>query len=213
MTLSTNKQQMKKIVLLVSVTIFSISVFAQQSEPEEERVTGFQKEKLFTGGDLTLAFYTGGTTLGVSPYLGYSLTKWLDAALSVNVIYQGQKDYSGIKYRQTNIGPGAFVRVFPVDFLYLQGQYEHNFINLKVIEPGVGTVARGKTDVNSVLLGAGYSSGRSEGNNTFYYFSVLFDVAQQPNSPYVDAGRRMIPVVRAGFNIGLFQGRQRRGRY
>ena len=204
---------MKKIFLLIGVTIFSVSLSAQYKDRESDEPTGFQKEKLFTGGDLTLAFYTGGTTLGVSPYLGYSLTKWLDAALSVNVIYQGQKDYSGIKYRQTNIGPGAFVRIFPINFLYLQGQFEHNFINLKVIEPGVGTIAKGKLDVNSVLLGAGYSSGRSEGNNTYYYFSVLFDVAQQPGSPYIDAGRRMIPVVRAGFNIGLFQGRQSRGRY
>jgi hypothetical protein len=38
-------------------------------------------------------------------------------------------------------------------------------------------------------------------------------VAQQPNSPYIDSYHRMIPVVRAGYNIGLFQGRQRRGRY
>jgi len=213
MTLSTNKQQMKKIVLLFSVTIFSISVFAQQSEPEEERVSGFQKEKLFTGGDLTLAFYTGGSTLGVSPYLGYSLTKWLDAAASLNFVYQGQKDIYGYKYRQTNLGPGAFVRIFfPVNFLYL-AQYEHNFINYKIIEPGTGNSSKYKADVNSVLLGAGYSSGRSEGNNSYYYLSVMFDVAQQPNSPYVDSYRRMIPVIRAGYNIGLFQGRQRRGRY
>ena len=108
---------MKKIFLSVGLAIFSLSLSAQYKETERDEPTGFQKEKLFTGGDLTLAFYTGGTTLGVSPYLGYSLTKWLDAALSVNVIYQGQKDYSGIKYRQTNIGPGAFVRIFPVNFL------------------------------------------------------------------------------------------------
>lgn len=207
------KQQMKKIFLLVTVIVFSTSVFAQKTEENEEKPTGFQKDKLFTGGDLTLAFYTGGTTLGVSPYLGYSVTTWLDAAVSLNFVYHGQKDYSGIKYRQTNIGPGAFVRIFPIDFLYLQAQYEHNFINLKVIEPGVGTVSKGKTDVNSVLLGAGYSSGRSAGNNSYFYLSVMFDVAQLPNSPYIDSHRRMIPIIRAGYNIGLFQGRQRRERY
>ena len=204
---------MKKIFLLITVIVFSTSVFAQKTGEDEEKPSGFQKDKLFTGGDLTLAFYTGGTTLGVSPYLGYNVTKWLDAAVSLNFVYQGQKDYSGIKYRQTNIGPGAFVRVFPINFLYLEAQYEHNFISRKVIEPGVGTISKSKTDVNSVLLGAGYSSGRSEGNNSYFYLSVMFDVAQQPNSPYIDSYHRMIPVVRAGYNIGLFQGRQRRERY
>lgn len=204
---------MKKIILLLLVTGYSIGIFAQQRDSSEEKTVGFKKDKLFTGGDVTLAFYTGGTTLGVSPYLGYSLTKWLDAAVSLNFIYQGQKDINGYKYRQTNIGPGAFVRLFPIDFLYAQAQYEHNFINYKILAPGGGSSSKFKTDVNSLLLGAGYSSGRSEGSNTYYYLSVMFDVAQLRNSPYVDSYGRMIPVIRAGFNIGLFQGRQRRNRY
>ena len=203
---------MKKIFLLLFMTGFSIAIFAQR-DSSEEKTGGFQKDKLFTGGDLTVSFYTGGTTLGISPYFGYSITHWLDAAVSLNFIYQGRKDAYSYKYRQTNVGPGAFVRLFPIDFLYVQAQYEHNFINYKEIAPGGGTTYKGKFDVNSLLLGAGYSSGRSEGSNTYYYLSVMFDVAQQLRSPYVDNYGRLIPIIKAGFNIGLFQGRQRRGRY
>lgn len=203
---------MKKIFLLLCLAGFSTAIFAQQSEPEEEQVHGFQKDKLFTGGDLTLSFYTGGTTIGVSPYLGYSVTKWLDAAVSLNFIYQGQKDPYGNKVRQTNLGPGAFVRLFPVNFLYVQAQYEHNFINYKYIAQGGAGTFKDKFDVNSLLLGAGYSSGRGEGSNTYYYLSVLFDVAQLPNSPYVDSYGRLVPIIKAGINVGLFQGRQRRYR-
>jgi hypothetical protein len=203
---------MKKILLLLCLSGFSAMLFAQQTEPEEEKIRGFQKDRLFTGGDLTLSFYTGGTTIGVSPYFGYSVTKWLDAAVSLNFIYHGQKDINGNKIRQTNIGPGAFIRLFPVDFLYVQAQYEHNFINYKYIAQGGGGTFKDNFDVNSLLLGAGYSSGRGGGSNTYYYLSVLFDVAQLPNSPYVDSYGRLVPVIRAGFNIGLFQGRQRRNR-
>ena len=203
---------MKKIFLLLFMTGFSIAIFAQR-DSSEEKTGGFQKDKLFTGGDLTVSFYTGGTTLGISPYFGYSITHWLDAAVSLNFIYQGRKDIYNYKYRQTNVGPGAFIRLFPIDFLYVQAQYEHNFINYKEIPPGGGTTYKGKLDVNSLLLGAGYSSGRSEGSNTYYYLSVMFDVAQQLRSPYVDNYGRLIPIIKAGFNIGLFQGRQRRGRY
>ena len=206
---------MKKVFFLIFLTGLSVAAVAQKEmEPEEEKTGGFQKEKLFTGGDLTLAFYSGLTTLGVSPYLGYSVTKWLDGAVSLNFVYQGQRDEFGNKYRQTNFGPGAFVRLFPVDFLYAQVQYEHNFITSKYIAEDGSASSKYKTDVNSLLLGAGYCSGRSEGSNTYYYLSVLFDVAQLPNSPYVDYQGRLIPIIKAGLNIGLFQGRQRvRHRY
>jgi hypothetical protein len=70
------------------------------------------------------------------------------------------------------------------------------------------------TGTNSLLLGAGYAQGRSEGSNTFYYISVLFDVIKNVNSPYVNVTVNpnnntqqrvtMTPIIRAGFNIGLF---------
>ena len=198
---------MKKIFLVLFLSCFSMAIFAQDNEDEIQK-KGFQKEKLFTGGDLTVSFYTGGSTLGISPYLGYSVTKWLDAAVNVNFLYQGQKDIYNNKYRQTNFGPGAFVRLFPVNFLYVQAQYEHNFISAKYIPNGAGNTQKNKFDVNSMLIGAGYSSGRSEGNNTYFYFSLMVDVLQLPGSPYLDSYGRMIPVVKAGYNIGLFQGRQ-----
>ena len=198
---------MKKILLLLFLSCFSMAIFAQDNEDGEAKIKGFQKEKLFTGGDLTVSFYTGGTTLGISPYLGYSITKWLDAAVSVNFLYQGQKDTYNNKYRQTNFGPGAFIRVFPINSIYIQAQYEHNFISAKEIYAG-GATNKYKYDVNSMLLGAGYSSGRSEGNNSYFYFSLMFDVLQLKNSPYVDNYGRMTPVVKAGYNIALFQGRQ-----
>jgi hypothetical protein len=66
-------------------------------------------------------------------------------------------------------------------------------------------------------LGAGYAQGRGQGSNTFYYISVLFDVLKNRYSPYVDVINlntpqqrvTMTPIIRAGFNIGLFGGRDR----
>lgn len=199
---------MKKAILVFFLTAFAMAVFAQETEtPEEKKTGGFQKDKLFTGGDLTISFYTGGFGFGISPFFGYSPTKWLDAAVSMNFIYFGQTDIYGNKYRQTNVGPGAFVRLFPLDFIYAQVQFEHNFITNKFIAPGGVTVSDYTADVNSLLLGLGYTSGRSKQNNTYFYFAVMFDVLQLPNSPYVDSYGRLIPVIRAGYNIALFQGR------
>ena len=198
---------MKKLILAVLLFNMALAVNAQD---EEESRGGFKKENLFTGGNVIASFYTGGTALGLSPHFGYSLTNWMDVAVSLNFIYTGERDEYNYKYRQTDFGPGAFVRLFPVNFLFAQVQYEHNFQKLKVIPPsGGGNSYKLKEDVNSLLLGAGYASGKEPGNNTFYYFSVMFDALQLKNSPYVDSYGRLIPVIRAGFNIGLFQGRRR----
>ena len=197
---------MKK--LIIAFLLFNLSVVATAQDENEERTSGFKKEKMFTGGNVIASFYTGGTVLGVSPHLGYSLTNWLDAAVSLNFIYTGQTDEAGNKLRQTNFGPGAFVRIFPIKLLFAQAQYEHNFQTLKGTPRG-GTTVTYKDDVNSILLGAGIASGREKGNNSYYYFSVMFDALQLPNSPYIDSYGRLIPVIRAGFNIALFQGKNR----
>jgi hypothetical protein len=66
----------------------------------------------------------------------------------------------------------------------------------------------------------GLAQGRQPGSNTFYYISLLFDVIKNPSSPYVDnvydpnthvlVRTDILPILRAGINIGLFEGRHRR---
>ncbi|MCW3090604.1 MAG: hypothetical protein JWP81_1673 [Ferruginibacter sp.] len=205
---------MKKLMLSV---IFFSCVFigkAQDEDDREESTGGFKKENLFTGGNVNASFFNGTTALGVTPYFGYSITNWLDAAVSLNFNYISQRDvYTyGDKERQTIVGPGAFVRVFPVKFLFAQAQFEHNFLTQKYIQAPNSSYTRDKftTDVNSLLLGIGYASGREAYNKSYYYISLSFDVLKLANSPYVDNLQRGIPIINAGFNIALFQGGGRR---
>ena len=126
--------------------------------------------------------------------------------------YISQRDNTivGDKLRQTIYSPGAFVRIFPVRFLFAHAQYEHNFIRYKYIpatNSGI-TPFTERRENNSVLVGAGYAGGREDGNS-FSYISLLFDVAKGKNSPYKDELDRVLPIIRAGFNIALFQGRRR----
>jgi hypothetical protein len=201
---------MKKIIVFLLIIITTTNGFAQSDS--EASNGGFKKENLFTGGNVTVSFFNGGTILGMSPHFGYSITKWLDAATIVGYTYTGQRDEFNNKLRQTIIAPGAFVRIFPVPFLFAKAQYERNFIRLKGLPSGGGSVIQ-KTQVNSFLVGAGYTSGRAPGNNNFYYVSIMFDVLKDINSPYTDSYGRILPIMSAGLNIALFQGnRNRRGR-
>lgn len=202
--------------MLILLVLFNLVSFSIQAQDESESgKKGFKKEKLFTGGSLNLAFGSQFTALGINPYFGYSLNKFLDVAVTANLNYTSERDYIllGDKVRQTVYGPGMFVRVFPVKFLFAQAQFEHNFMQLKYIPAPNSSYLREKykVDANSLLVGGGYCSGRGEGSNSFFYFSVLWDVGKAENSPYLDNLRRAVPQIRAGYNIALFQGGGRRG--
>jgi len=201
----------KNLYALLLCSIICLNVTAQE-EDSTARKRGFKKENLFTGGNVTLAFSNGTTVLGLSPYFGYSLNKYIDIAASMNFNYASQRDYlyNGDKLRQTIYGPGAFVRLFPVRFLFAQAQYEHDFIRVKYIPDQNNNYPAFTEHLenNSLLVGAGYASGRENGN-TYFYLSLLFDVAKGKNSPYKDEQDRVLPVIRAGYNIALFNGRRR----
>jgi hypothetical protein len=208
---------MKKILFTLLLAAFAATSFAQADEEEPERKSFFRKENLFTGGNVSVSFFSGGTLLGLSPFFGYSVNKYVDVAASVNFNYITQRDYNegGDKLRATFVGPGAFVRLFPVNFLFAQAQYEHNFIKLKYIPArnSVSYVAETrKIDASSVLLGGGYCSGRDGTRSSFFYVSVLWDVSKDANSPFIDRYDRAIPQIRSGFQIALFNGGGRRQR-
>ncbi len=209
---------MKKIsmIILFGAIVFTSKAQEERKEKEEEKTGGFKKENLFTGGSVTASFFNGATVLGISPYFGYSLNKYMDVAVSMNFNYTSQRDYAeyGDKLRQTVYGPGAFVRLYPVRFLFAQAQYEHNFIRLKYIPANNGYyLPQTETiDANSLLVGGGYTSGREGNGSSFYYVSILWDVTKVAESPYVDGLQRPFPIIRAGYNIALFQGHGMRRR-
>lgn len=200
-----------KNILLCLILFAANNVFCQDKNDDEK--AGFDKERLFTGGSLNVSFGNSQTVLGITPQFGYSLTDWLDAGVVFNFTYSSLRDYSyGDKLRQTVYGPGAFIRVFPVNFLFASAQFEHNFLTSKYIPSGSSPYMSEtyRADANSLLIGGGYAGGRQKGNNTYYFFSVSWDILGDKNSPYLDQYGRANPVIRAGYNIGLFQNNGRR---
>lgn len=213
---------MKKYFLFI-VCVFSFHVLFAQEENNEER-RGFKKENLFTGGSLSLSFSSNAFGIGLTPEFGYSIAKWLDLGLVANYNYTSYRNYP-VSYgqigtlKQTIYGGGAFTRIFPVRFLFLQGQFEHNWIALKYIPNGGGSTVKNNVSSNSLLAGAGYTTGRDpHGKSAYGYFAILVDVLNDRNSPYVTynydvngniTGTSKVPVIRAGLIVPLFQGKNK----
>jgi hypothetical protein len=205
-----------KRIIFAFVLLIAVTAANAQYEKKDKKAGGFKKENLFTGGGITASFYSGGTVLGVSPVLGYSINKFIDAGVVANFTYTGIRQYSGDKYRQFVYGPGAFAKIYPVDFLFVQGTFEHNFI-AETYKPAYGgATEKYNVQANSFLIGGGYCSGREGVGSLFYYLSVMVDIVKDHNSPYVellqDGSYRALPVIKAGLQIPLFQGGSNRRR-
>ena len=197
---------MKKIFSAIVLIFWVVVALAQD---KEEKAGPSFKENLFTGGSVSLAFYNNTFLVGASPVFGYSLTDWADAGLVVNYNYTSYRDVNTFddRLRQKVYGGGAFVKLYPVRFLFAQAQAEHNYITQKYIPPGVGSTTVQKDNATSFLIGGGYTTGREgRGGDPFYYIAVLFDISGNINSPYTDAYGRTIPIIRAGLQVPLFQG-------
>jgi hypothetical protein len=206
---------MKKTGLLIFFICLSAASLLAQDREAEESEKGFKKENLFTGGSISLAFYNNTFLVGGSPVFGYSLTNWADLGIVVNYNYTSYRDVSyygsNDKLRQSVYGGGSFVRLYPVRFLFAQAQFERNFIKQKYIPSGGGLSTVEKYGANSFLVGGGYTTNRyADSGQPFFYVAVLFDIANSTYSPYTDAYDRAIPIVRAGIQVPLFQGNERR---
>ena len=191
-----------KIILLVACSLLLAAGCFAQDEAEKQK--GYDPTNLFTGGSISLGFSGGSYSsflAGLHPHYGYTITKWLDVAAVANFEYQSQRDPYNDKIHNTTYGLGAFTRIYPVHFLFVQAEPEYNFIAVKTIDAS-GNSFKQNLHAPSLLLGAGYTTSRSD-KNTFTYLSILFDVVKNINSPYVDGYGNLVPIIRAGFNIGL----------
>jgi hypothetical protein len=227
MIFNLNHTLMKKVFFVLVLSGIVSGLMAQEGKKKEkEKQHGkFRKENLFTGGGVNLSFSNYTTVLGASPVFGYSINRWVDAAIVANFNYSSDRHatyydpnslsyyYSDDKLKQTIWGPGAFIRAYPVRFLFAQVQAEENFTAQKVIYADGSPTQKDNFSAFSCLVGAGYCSGREGVGSLFYYVSVMADVAKNINSPYVEQlsnGKvNVLPIIRAGLQVPLFQGRRR----
>jgi hypothetical protein len=188
---------MKKLVLLVAVVFCCNLCFAQ----DEESTSGFQKDKLFAGGNFGLAFGRY-TLINVSPQIGYRFNRFLSSGVGFNLVYASQKerDIYGNDFSKTSqwiTGLNLFARFYPSQKFLIQLQPEANYIfgNIKYYQP---TETKYKLDaeiVPSLLAGGGLVVPSEKGA---FITTVMFDVLQKPNSPY---GNR--PIINVGYNVNL----------
>ena len=171
---------MKKFLILF---ILGIGLM-QSTTAQDSGGKGFDKSKLFVGGNLGLAFGTY-TIINVSPLVGYQLSPFFAAGVGINYSYYGYNN--GIyKNSQSYAGMSVFGRAYPVRQFFIQVQPELNYI-WGTSTPNSGyqgypTLKIPTQFIPSLLLGGGAAI--PTGSNGAITISVMYDVLQNIYSPY-----------------------------
>ncbi|MEO6315872.1 MAG: hypothetical protein ABIU63_17775 [Chitinophagaceae bacterium] len=189
-------------VFLVACTCFSQYSNAQdeRQDPPPAEKKGFDKSKLFVGGNFGLNFSSYYTLINVSPQLGYRFNQYLAAGAGVNFLYSSQKDYyTNTDYYKTSYGVtgiNIFGRVYPIQQILLQLQPELNYtwIKTKFYD---GSPDRKFTGLVPSLL-AGVGGAIPAGGTGAIIIMAQYDLLQNRNGPY---GNK--PFYSFGYNIGL----------
>ena len=190
-----------KNILSLSLCFLFIILSSRVEAQEVEASEGFDKSRLFVGGNFALTVGTN-TLINISPQVGYRFSNMFAAGIGINGQYISQRiiDYNGYevgRYKLGVIGLNLFGRFFPTDGIMLQLQPEANYIfgNESIWGGNPETVKIDTRIVPSLLVGAGAVMPSGPGS---LIISVSYDVLQDPNSPY---GNR--PIYNIGYNFNL----------
>lgn len=160
------------------------------------------------GGNLGLAFRSGGVTIDASPTFGYRINNVLELGAGFKVFYfkddniplvDGNGYVIGyVPYKDLLYGPIVYTRLFVWEGVFAQAQYE--MVNK---EPYYLDNPNDRINVHHLLLGGGYSS--SLGNVGHIYISLLYNVLDTKESIYQFGTFGAFPLllnVSFGFGIG-----------
>ena len=189
-----------RIIYLILLFCIPLIASAQDEEPKEEPVRGFDKSKLFFGGNFGLSFGNF-TLINISPQLGYRFNRTLAAGAGINFQYVSSKtnfNNSIYDYKES-IGVGGlnlFGRIYPLDFVFLQLQPELNYTwgKVKYYNGMPDDKLPGKL-VPSLLGGGGASIPMGRGA---FIVMVQYDILQNERSPY---GEKVF--YNFGYNFGF----------
>ena len=181
---------------LISMCLPYIAV----SQEEAEKTGGFDKSKLFFGGNFGLSFGEY-TLINISPQVGYRFNRTFAAGTGINFQYVSSKTRftnSTNDYKE-NFGVGGlniFGRIYPIEYILLQMQPEINYTwgKRKYYNGFPDERLEGKL-VPSLLGGAGAAIPMGRGA---FLVMVQYDILQNGRSPY---GERVF--YNFGYNFGF----------
>lgn len=187
---------MKIVIKILAVCyIFALSlpeVFAQEFVQSENSQTpkkehGFNKERLFFGGELGLWFGSS-TLVNIAPEVGYRFTDKIAAGIGFSYSYASDiQGFSAEAY-----GGKLFGRYLFIENLFVHAEYEALSLKTNVLNANLSPESK-RFNIGSVLVGAGYRFGL--GKNSYLNLLMLWNLNETNYSPYTN------PILRMNFEF------------
>jgi len=197
---------MKKLLFTLAILLFTVNISFSQIEPDTTSSTAppAQQEKqekpekkkqnkgnkIYFGGSVGFMFGSY-TRISLYPILGYKFTPKLSGGVKVYYEYVKDKRYPHT-YESSSYGAGLFARYRIIPQLYIHAEYAEINYDIYPNQQDAGRVW-----VPFLYLGAGFS--QRMGGNAWLNAQILFDVLQDPNSPYGS----WEPIYSIGVGVGF----------
>lgn len=187
----------KYFLLGIFAFLMLTTVVAQNNRPMKARGPKPKiawKDSIYYGGNVGLQFSTNGSLLDLSPNVGYKFNKVFSVGLQ-GIFTNLSIRNNAYTYRYMLYGGGAFIRVKPLNFLFLQAEYD-----ILSVPDNFSIVSSKRTIADVNLAGIGLRN--QMGENSCYYFLLMYEFVPTPNSPYTNGPFGPL-VYRGGFNINF----------
>lgn len=179
---------MKKLLLLAIISFG----FSLQAQIGTSRSFGMPESKWTFGGSAGLGgsfgSNNGGTSIYVSPRIGYKLTENLEAGIVSDLTWTNAKYFSS-----NTIGVGPFVNYYIARNFYLSGMFQEYFFNQK----NKVTLAKYSGDEAALYLGGGYL--QRIGDRAYMQIGLMYNVLYQDDRSVFGSG--FVPSVGVVFGL------------
>ncbi len=172
---------------------------------KSKRHKGYDPDRLIVGGRINASFSTGYMVAGLSPVVGYRITKHLSAGVGVGYLFYKQATYQDpvtekLYYSTAHIVyPNLWARCFVWRNIFVDATYEHHMVYIKDPIDRYGTLTPTKSTITipRMLVGAGYR--QPIGNSRVsVYFALTMDVLNAKPTIYTPG-----PDIRIGVLAGM----------
>jgi hypothetical protein len=165
---------MKKSGLIIAVlAISTISVFAQKGDYVIDEKSNFT-DRIYVGGGMGLSGGSWGTSISVSPIVGYMVSNRLSVGVGATYQFYRYKD-NFFDYTDNRYGGSVFARMNLVRQVFAYGEY--SFLNYSV-----NGDENNRATAYRLPLGLGFT--QNIGPRSSFNVIAAYDMLYELNGPY-----------------------------
>lgn len=165
---------MRKVGIFIAIIAFaSINAFAQKGDYVIDDNSNFT-DRIYFGGGMGLSGGTWGTSISLSPIVGYMVSNRLSVGVGATYQYYKYKD-NFFDYQDNRYGGSLFARMNLVKQFFAYGEY--SFLNYSV-----NGDTNNRRTAYRLPMGLGFS--QSIGPRSSFNMIAAYDLLYEINGPY-----------------------------